>query len=262
MTNIMSNTVYSNENVLIKTFFQQGGLKTVPETILIVVGTWIGAERYDRMLAQLIKRILTNLDIGSDIITDTYYTKKIENLKRNAMICLGYTNPLIENYVEKNGLNRHQTTAKIYMEDHRPMALIYGQGVPETREATIEFCKKKLAVFLGYWSSYTGIEKDIKNPSNIEGLLADIISTMSSSPLGTSAKKTNNQEAVLKMLALQKKLEKYKFAFLIALSVILAISTFLVSYHFIADIGISVTIFLAVIFGGPTVYAIYPKKKK
>lgn len=260
----MSNTVYSNENDLIKAFFQQGGLKIVQETILIVVGTSIGAERYDRMLAQLIKRILANLDIGSDIITDTFYTKKIENLKRkkNAMICLGYTNPLIENYVEKNGRNRHQTTAKIYMEDHRPIALIYGQGVPETREATIEFCKKKLAVFLGYWSYYTGMEKDIKNPSNIEGLLADIISTISRSPLGTSAKKTNNQEAVLKMFALQKKLEKYKFAFLIALSVILAISTFLVSSHFIADIGISVTIFLAVIFGVPTVYAIYPKKKK
>jgi hypothetical protein len=84
----MLKEIPSNENIMIKTFFQ-GRFDIVPEAILIVVGTWIGAERYDRILAQLIKRILTNLDIEAEIMTDTYYNEKIEKYGKNPMICIG-----------------------------------------------------------------------------------------------------------------------------------------------------------------------------
>ena len=176
----MPKEIPSNENILIKTFFR-GHFDIVPEAILIVVGTWIGAERYDRILAQLIKRILTNLNIEADIMTDTYYNEKIEKYGKNPMICIGSTNYITKKHLEEGdfGLKDRETTAKVFTENEPLIAFIYGGGVKETYEATMDFCKNKLIIFLEKWSAlYAGGKKKIEIPSNINELLNEIIFTM------------------------------------------------------------------------------------
>ena len=178
----MPKEIPSNENILIKTFFQ-GRFDIVQEAILIVVGTWIGAERYDRILAQLIKRILTNLNIEAEIMTDTYYNEKIEKYGENPMICIGsgYINYITKKYLEEGdfGLTDRETTAKVFTENEPLIAFIYGGGVKETYEATMDFCKNKLIFFLEKWSTlYAGGKKEIEIPSNINELLNEILFTM------------------------------------------------------------------------------------
>ena len=177
----MPKEIPSNENILIKTFFQ-GRFDIVQEAILIVVGTWIGAERYDRILAQLIKRILTNLNIEAEIMTDTYYNEKIEKYGENPMICIGSgINYITKKYLEEGdfGLTDRETTAKVFTENEPLIAFIYGGGVKETYEATMDFCKNKLIFFLEKWSAlYAGGKKKIEIPSNINELLNEILFTM------------------------------------------------------------------------------------
>ena len=222
----MLKEIPSNENIMIKTFFQ-GRFDIVPEAILIVVGTWIGAERYDRILAQLIKRILTNLDIEAEIMTDTYYNEKIEKYGKNPMICIGsgYINYITKKYVEEEdfGLKKRETTARVFTENKPPIAFIYGGGVKETLEATMDFCENKLIIFFDKWSSlYAGGKKKIELPSNIDELLDEIIVTMSSLPLEVSVKTVNDQKAVRNMSTLQNELEKFQAYLVIASSVIIA----------------------------------------
>jgi hypothetical protein len=250
--------------MLVKTYFQ-GRFDIVPEAILIVVETWIGAERYDRILAQLIKRILTNLDIEAEIMTDTYYNEKIEKYGKNPMICIGsgYINYITKKYVEEGvfGLGERETTAKAFTENKPPIAFIYGGGVKETYEATMDFCKNKLIIFLDKWSSlYTGGKKKIEIPSNIDELVIEIISTMSSLPLVISKEKRNDQKEAPKEPALEKELAKYKFYLVMALSFIIACLAFLASFYSTTTIWIGLGIFLAIIFGIPTIYSIQPKK--
>jgi hypothetical protein len=252
----------SNGNMLVKTFFQ-GRFGVVPEAILIVVGTWIGAERYDRILAQLMKRVITNLDIEAEIITDTYYNEKIENYEKNPIICIGsgYINYITKKYVDEGdfGLKLRETTAEVFTENKPPIAFIYGGGVKETYEATMEFCKKKLIIFLDKWSStYTGGKKKIEIPSNIDELLTEIVTTMSSLPSAISKEKPNNQ----KVSALQNELAKYKFYLVTVLSFITASLAFLASYYSTTDIWIGLGISVAIIFGIPAIYSAHPKKKE
>ena len=258
----MSNDNPSNRNMLVKTYFQ-GRFDIVPEAILIVVGTWIGAGRYDRILAQLIKRVLTNLDIEAEIMTDTYYNEKIEKYGKNPMIGIGSTNYITKKYLEEGdfGLTDRETTAKVFTENKPLIAFIYGGGVKETYEATMDFCKKKLIIYLNKWSSiYTGGKKKIEIPSNIDELLTEIVTTMSSLPSAIPKEKGNDQKAVFKEPALQKELAKYKFYLVMALSFIIACLAFLASFYSTTTIWIGLGIFLAIIFGIPTIYSIHPKK--
>ena len=255
----MLNENVPNRNVLVKTFFK-GRFDVVPEAILIVVGTWIGSERYDRILAQLIKRIITNLDIEVEIITDTYYNEKIEKYENNPLICLGsgYINTITKKYVEEGdfGLKIRETTAELFTENKPLIAFIYGGGVKETYEATMDFCKNKLIIFLDKWSTiYTGGKKKIEIPSNMDELVTEIILTMSSLPLAIPKEKGNDQKAVLKEPALQKELAKYKFYLVMALSFIIACLAFLASFYSTTTIWIGLGISLAIIFGIPSIYA-------
>ena len=256
----------SNGNMLVKTFFQ-GRFGVVPEAILIVVGTWIGAERYDRILAQLIKRVITNLDIEAEIITDTYYNEKIEKYEKNPIICIGsgYINCITKKYVDEGdfGLKLRETTTEVFTENKPPIAFIYGGGVKETYEATMEFCKNKLIIFLDKWSSiYTGGKKRIEIPSNIDELLTEIVTTMSSVPSAISKDKPNEKPNNQNVSALQNELAKYKFYLVTVLSFITASLAFLASYYFTTDIWIGLGISLAIIFGIPTIYSAHPKKKE
>ena len=176
-----SQKAYSTDDILLKTFFQ-GNLYIVHETILIVIGTSIGAERYDRVLAQLLKRILHNANIEAEIITDILYQEKIEKFKSSPVICIGSrgTNQLVKKYEEEFELKDRETTAKVFTDGQRPLAFIYGGGVKETYEATLDFCKNKIIVFVDKWSSrYTKGRKTVEIPSDIEASLKEIISTMS-----------------------------------------------------------------------------------
>lgn len=173
--------LYSTNDYFLRTFFQ-GNLYVVHETILIVVGTSIGAERYDRVLAQLLKKILHNANIEAEIITDIFYQEKIKEFNSNPLICIGSrgTNKLVNKYEKKFKLKDRETTVKIFIDNQRPLAFIYGGGVKETHEATIDFCKNKLIVFVDKWSSlYTKGKKIAKIPLNIEDSLKEIIFTMS-----------------------------------------------------------------------------------
>lgn len=176
-----SQNTCSTEDIFLRTFFQ-GNLFIVQETILIVVGTSIGAERYDRVLAQLLKRILHNANIEAEIITDILYQKNIKKFESSPVISIGSrsTNQLVNKYEEEFELKDRETTAKVFMDVQRLLAFIYGGGVKETYEATIHFCKYKLIVFVDKWSSrYTKGKKTIEMPSNIEDLLKEIILTLS-----------------------------------------------------------------------------------
>ena len=176
-----SQKAFSTEDIFLKTFFQ-GNLYIVHETILIVVGTSIGAERYDRVLAQLLKRILHNANIEAEIITDILYQKEIKKFESSPVISIGSrgTNQLVNKYEEEFKLKDRETTAKVFTDGQRPLAFIYGGGVKETYEATIHFCKNKLIVFVDKWSShYTKGRKTVEMPSNINDSLKEIIFTMS-----------------------------------------------------------------------------------
>ena len=169
----------STEDIFLRTFFQ-GNLYIVHETILIVVGTSIGAERYDRVLAQLLKRILHNANIEAEIITDTLYQKETKRFESSPVISIGSrgTNQLVNKYEEEFELKDRETTAKVFTDGQRPLAFIYGGGVKETYEATIYFCKNKLVVFVDKWSSrYTKGKKTVGTPSNVEDSLKEIIFT-------------------------------------------------------------------------------------
>lgn len=257
----MLDEVYSNRKTLIRTFFQ-GRFNILPETILIVVSTEVGAERFDRILAQLLKRIITNLNIEADIITDALYYKKKKKYSSKAMICIGERTLVIE-YQEKGefGLKPHETTAEVFVENQRPIAFIYGKGVKETYEATMDFCENKMTIFLDKWSSrFTQGKKSVQVPSNVEELLSEIIFSMSSLPL--DVRKENNQKALSETSELKRQLQKHKFALMLTSSAVLAILSFLASYYFRGNFGVSVTIFLAILFGIPAIYAVYPKKKE
>lgn len=179
---------YSTEDFVLRNFFQ-GHLYIVRETILIIVGTSIGAERFDRVLGQLLKTVFHSSNIEADIITDMLYHQKMEKFKSNPIICIGgrSTNSVTREYEEKGefDLKDRETTAKVFTDNQRPIAFIYGGGVKETYEATIDFCKNKMIVFLDKWSSiYTKGRKKLEIPSNIEDLLSQIIFTMSGYPFG------------------------------------------------------------------------------
>ena len=121
------------EGIVSRNFFQ-GNLSIVRETILVVVGTSIGAERYDRVLAQLQKRILHNSNIEADIITDILYYKKNEGFKSSPIICIGSrgTNRLVNEYEVEFDLKDRETTAKVFTDGQRPpIAFIYGGGVKQ-----------------------------------------------------------------------------------------------------------------------------------
>lgn len=171
----------STEDIFLRTFFQ-GNLYIVHETILIVVGTSIGAERYDRVLAQLLKRILHNANIEAEIITDILYQKETKRFESSPVISIGSrgSNQLVNKYEEEFELKDRETTAKVFTDGQRPLAFIYGGGVKETYEATIHFCKNKLVVFVDKWSSrYTKGKKTVEMPSNVADSLKEIIFTMS-----------------------------------------------------------------------------------
>ncbi len=175
-----SQKAYSNEDIFLKSFFQ-GNLHIVEETILVVVGTSIGAERYDRVLAQLLKRILHNANIEAEIITDILYQENFDKFKSSPIICIGSrgTNQLVNKYEEEFDLKDRETTAKVFTDGQRPLAFIYGGGVKETYEATLDFCKNKIIVFLDEWSSrYTKGRKPVEILLNIQDLLKEIIFTM------------------------------------------------------------------------------------
>ena len=168
-------------------------------------------------------------------------------------------------YVEEEdfGLKKRETTARVFTENKPPIAFIYGGGVKETLEATMDFCKNKLIIFLDKWSSlYAGGKKKIEIPSNIDELLNEIIFTMSSLPLEVSVKTVNDQKAVRNMSALQDELEKFKAYLVMASSFIIAIFVFLAFYYFTRYIWIGLGISLAILFGIPTIYSILPKKDK
>ena len=171
-----SQNAYSTKNI-VRSFFR-GHLSIVHETILIVVGTSIGAERYDRVLAQLLRQILANSNVEADIITDTLYQKNTEQLKSNPMICIGSrsANCLTKQYEEEFHLKDRETTAKVFTEGQRLIAFVYGGGVKETYEAAVDFCKFRMIVFVNKWSSrYTQSSKTVEIPSNIDDLLREII---------------------------------------------------------------------------------------
>ena len=176
--NIQAQKAFSTEAVFLRTFFQ-GNLYIVHETILIVVGTSIGAERYDRVLAQLLKRILHKANIEAEIITDILYLREIKRFESSPVISIGSrgTNQLVNKYEEEFELKDRETTAKVFTDGQRPLAFIYGGGVKETYDATIQFFRQnKLIVFVDTWSSrYTKGKKTIKMPSNIEESLREII---------------------------------------------------------------------------------------
>jgi len=162
--------------------FLQVNLHIVDETILIVIGTSIGAERYDRVFAQVLKRILRDSNIEVGIITDALYHKEIDTFKSSPIICIGSrgTNSLVNQYEKKFDLKDRETTAKVFTDGQRPIAFIYGGGVRETYDATIDFCKTKMIDFVDVWSTlYTKGGKKVEIPSNIEDSLRRIISTMS-----------------------------------------------------------------------------------
>lgn len=168
-------------DVVLRTFFQ-GNFSVVTETVLIVVGTSIGAERYDRVLAQLLKRILHSSNIEADIITDVLYHKTAEKFAPNPLICVGSRGPntLVRDYEARFDLRDRETTAKVFTDDGRPVAFVYGGGVKETYEATIDFCRNKMVVFVDQWSSrYAGGKKTVELPPNVEGSLREIVVTMS-----------------------------------------------------------------------------------
>jgi len=257
----MPNENPSNEDILIKTFFQ-GYLNIVPEAILIVVGTWVGPERYDRILAQLIKRVLTNLNIEAEIITDIYYNGEIEKYKTNPVICIGGSsiNSVTKKYVEDAeergfGLKRLETTAKVFTENEPLLAFVYGGGVKETYEATMDFCRNKLFIFLEKWSAlYAGGRKKIEIPSNINELLNEIIYTMASSPLALEA------PVDPKVSALQNELVECKNYFVIVVSVLIGFLAFSASYYATANIWGGVGVFLTIIFGVPGFYSKFLKE--
>jgi len=173
--------VNSNDDILLRTFFQ-GNLSIVLETVLIVVGTSIGAERYDRVLAQLVRRILRSANIEAEIITDHLYLDKIKKFRSNPVISIGSrgTNQLVNMYEEEFELIDRATTGKVLTDGKRPMAFIYGGGVKQTYEAMIGFCENKLVVFIDHWSSlYTQGSKTVEIPSQIDDWLKEIIVTMS-----------------------------------------------------------------------------------
>ena len=161
--------------------FLQVNLDIVAETILIVIGTSLGAERYDRIFAQLLKRILRDSNIEVGIITDALYHKEFDTFKSNPIICIGSrgTNSLVNHYEKQFSLKDRETTAKVFKDGQRPIAFIYGGGVRETYEATILFCERQMIDFVDQWSTlYTKGGKKVEIPSNIEDSLKKIISTM------------------------------------------------------------------------------------
>ena len=203
----------------------------------------------------LIKRILSELNIESDIITDVYYYEKNDKFLKNHIICIGSgnSNKVTKDYEmrEKSGLNRNETTTKIFVDDDRNIAFVYGRGVKETYEATRDFCKYNLKYFLDNWSDkYTKNKKNINIPINLDGVLKNVVYT----PLGT----VSND---LKVDKLSKELKNYKFYFIISVSILLSMLCFLITfYKYSADFWVSLGISFAVVFGIPTMYSIYPRR--
>ncbi len=271
----MSSGVNYENDILFKTFFR-ADFNIVPETILIVVGTWIGAERYDRTLGMLVKKILFELNIESDIITDVYYFEKFDTLCKNHIICIGSgnSNNVTKDYEMKEifGLNRKETTTKIFNEDGRQIAFVYGRGVKETYEATIDFCKENLKSYIIEWSKRQTVEskKNIKTDMNLGNLdLANLLKSIIYSP---SKQTSNESKKELETngfsiendvnLRTENELNKIKFCLIISLSCIIAMLIFWITfYKSSAGIGVSLGTSLAILFGIPTVYSIYPKKK-
>lgn len=258
----MSNGINSENNILLKTFFS-GHFDIVPETILIIVGTWIGAERYDRTLAMLIKKILFELNIESDIITDIYYYEKIDKFCKNHIICIGsrISNKITKDYEEKFGLNLNETTTKIFDEDDRQIAFVYGRGVKETYEATINFCEEHLKSFLDNWSNKYTKNKRIKIQTNLEDLLKSIIYSPSETVSNKSLKGLKNDKLNNSIgLKIESELNKYRFYLVISISFSMAMLVWITLFLSSADFWVSLGVSLAVLFGIPTMYSIYPRK--
>lgn len=254
----MQNGINNYENkMLLETYFS-GRFDIVPETILIVVGTWIGSERYDRTLAMSIKRIFLELNIESDIITDVYYAENRDKFNKNHLIFIGYSNKVTQDYEKKKifGLNRNETTSKTFNEDGRQIAFVYGRGVKETYEATIKFCNDYLTTYLDIWSDkYTKNRKNIKIPKNLDDILKNIIYTPIKSVSNDSSKELFDE----KMKEIENKLNRYKFSLIISSSISLAMFIFWITFYKLAtDFWVSLGISLTVLFGITTVYSIYP----